>query len=387
MNRVLWRTLAVLTLVAGASPAGIFAIELPRTGQTLCYDSVDPFGQVPCAGTGQDGEIRAGAPIPDPRFVDNGDGTMTDNLTGLVWLREIHCPELGGEATRYPWGEILSAVAVLAEGQCGLADGSVAGDWRLPNIVELESLYDGSVQTNFTPYLLGHGFTGNPYNEVRYYSSTTRIDSGGNSSAYSLGQGNFVVESYPKGGGYEASALAVRGTSSRLWKTGQTACYQAVSPYTEIPCAGTGQDGEYQAGVAWPNPRFADNGNGTVTDNLTGLVWLKNANCFGDRTWADALSDARGLADGQCGLSDGSSAGQWRLPNRKELFSLIDYGAIWPKLPAGHPFDNVQTGYQKGPWTSTTYNPVSTGSSWIVLFGDTCCNGSGNIKTAEKSGP
>ena len=62
-------------------------------------------------------------------------------------------------------------------------------------------------------------------------------------------------------------------------KTGQTISYEP------------GDDGYYQKGVAWPNPRFTDNGDGTVTDNLTGLIWLKNANCFGTRTWATALSD------------------------------------------------------------------------------------------------
>ena len=45
----------------------------------------------------------------------------------------------------------------------------------------------------------------------------------------------------------------------------------------------TGDDGDLQRGVAWPDPRFTDNGDGTVTDNLTGLIWLKNANCFGTR--------------------------------------------------------------------------------------------------------
>ena len=50
--------------------------------------------------------------------------------------------------------------------------------------------------------------------------------------------------------------------------------------------------------MAWPNPRFTDNSDGTVTDNLTGLIWLKDANCFGDRTWISALSDANGLASG-----------------------------------------------------------------------------------------
>ena len=91
-----------------------------------------------------------------------------------------------------------------------------------------------------------------------------------------------------------------------------------MTPRKVIPCVGTGQDGDWQKGVAWPNPRFTDNGNGTVTDNLTGLTWLKNANCYGTRVWATALTDANTLNSGECGLTDGSVEGDWRLPNVRE---------------------------------------------------------------------
>jgi hypothetical protein len=64
--------------------------------------------------------------------------------------------------------------------------------------------------------------------------------------------------------------------------------------------------------------RYADCGNGTVTDTATGLIWLKNANCFLHRSYADANETAAGLAAGQCGLTDGSSAGDWRLPTAAE---------------------------------------------------------------------
>lgn len=123
---------------------------------------------------------------------------------------------------------------------------------------------------------------------------------------------------------------------ARLPATGQTSCYDSAG--TVIPCAGTGQDGETQIGVAWPVPRFTDNGNGTVTDNLTGLIWLKNANCFGAQNWISALSLASSLASGQCGLSDGSAVGHWRLPNVVELESLLDERQPGIMLPLGHPF-------------------------------------------------
>lgn len=139
-------------------------------------------------------------------------------------------------------------------------------------------------------------------------------------------------------------------------RTGQTGCWNASG--TPIACAGTGQDGEKLKGVVSPAPRFTDNGNGTVTDNLTGLIWLKNANCWGQINWATALANANSLASGACGLSDGSAAGQWRLPNIKERQSLISFQNISPALPTGHPFINVQT--TRYYWSATTSLADST---------------------------
>ena len=154
-------------------------------------------------------------------------------------------------------------------------------------------------------------------------------------------------------------------------KTGQTISYA------------TGDDGDLQKGVGWPNPRFTDNGDGTVTDNLTGLIWLKDANCFGLRTWDDALSDCNELVNGSCSLTDGSRAGDWRLPNYRELFSLINAEAFdpddifEPALPIGHPFTNVESFYY---WSSTT-NAQSNEIAWDVYMptGSVYYDSKGNI--------
>ena len=139
---------------------------------------------------------------------------------------------------------------------------------------------------------------------------------------------------------------------AETWRTGQTVSY------------GAGDDGDVQAGVVWPTPRFSDNRDGTITDYLTGLIWLKNANCFGTRNWSDALNLSNGLASGSCGLSDGSLAGDWRLPNRKEVFSLVDFSSFRPALPDGHRFTNVQS---SGYWTASTYAGDSS-RAWLVIF-------------------
>jgi len=155
------------------------------------------------------------------------------------------------------------------------------------------------------------------------------------------------------------------GKSASVPKTGQTASYAA------------GDDGALKKGVAWPTPRFTDNKNGTVTDNLTRLIWMKNANVFNWYTWADALTAANGLKSGDAGtgLTDGSKAGDWRLPNIKELQSLVDYGWFSPSLPntlgtgkwaEGNPFQGVQS---LPYWSSTTY-PGSPNVAWCAFFED-----------------
>jgi len=161
------------------------------------------------------------------------------------------------------------------------------------------------------------------------------------------------------------------GPPAPVEKTGQTVLYA------------TGDDGDLEKGVAWPNPRFTDNEDGTVTDNLTGLIWLKNANCPGTKPWSSALAWANGLYDGcpdcggtdnDCGLSDGSVAGDWRLPNVRELQSLIHYGLYDPAVPnttgtgkwtSGDPFTNVQLLHY---WSSTT-DASDTSYAWSVYFG------------------
>lgn len=137
-------------------------------------------------------------------------------------------------------------------------------------------------------------------------------------------------------------------------KTGQDTLYE------------TGDDGDLKRGMAWPDPRFVDNGDGTVTDKLNGLFWLKNASCFGASTWSQAISDCSGLASGACSLTDGSSPGEWRLPNIDELLSLIDRSQTAPALPSGTSFVDAQASNY---WSSTS-SSSNTDSAWFVFFAD-----------------
>lgn len=124
-----------------------------------------------------------------------------------------------------------------------------------------------------------------------------------------------------------------------------------------------GDDGYYEKGVAWPNPRFTvQTDTNCVLDNMTGLMWARNANLVGVTNWDKAIIYCENLNYG--GQTD------WRLPNRRELFSLIDDGAMGVALPQGHPFSGVQDNYY---WSSTA-DPQEAlkhlDQKWIVDMGD-----------------
>jgi len=160
----------------------------------------------------------------------------------------------------------------------------------------------------------------------------------------------------------------------------------------KIPCDFKRQYTELLLSGPIPDPRFIDNKDGTVTDRLTGLIWLKNMNCFGMMNWEGAMLAAKGLKDGDCGpdseliLSDASSAGEWRLPTMGELCTLIDFSRRDPALPRGHMFSAVPPGYH---WSATKLHYYS-GMAWIVYFesGTTCyedvTNQAGHILPVRK---
>jgi hypothetical protein len=127
-----------------------------------------------------------------------------------------------------------------------------------------------------------------------------------------------------------------------LPKTGQTTSYT------------TNDDGDLQAGITMS---FTDNSDGTVTDNVTGLMWQQDG-VYNATSWQDAID--------YCINNVAELPGEdWRLPNIKELQSIVDYGRVNPSIDTDV-FTNTQSDSY---WSGTTYHDF-TGIAWIVYFSD-----------------
>jgi hypothetical protein len=311
----------------GVTDAGIYFtvidyVSQPHASLTganfTAYDGTNPLvrlaatGQQTSYAAGDDGAEKKGVGWGSAaRFTDNGDGSVTDTVTGLVWLKDAGCLPAG------TWAAAIAEANGLAAGACGLTDGSKAGDWRLPNLNELASVVDGSAAH---PALTA----GNPFARVSsgiYWSSTSYFGGAlGSPNAWAVRMDD---------GGYINDGLAnsKTGASNGVWAVRGAGVGQvqlaATGYYDETGQQVKGDDGDLQTGVGLTYPRWIDNGNGTITDTMTGLRWMKEANCIAD-VWANAVAEVQSLASGMCGLTDGSAPGDWRMPNRNEMQSLED---------------------------------------------------------------
>jgi len=153
-------------------------------------------------------------------------------------------------------------------------------------------------------------------------------------------------------------------------KTGMTTSYDTNFPPRD--------DGALQRGLAWPTPRLINNGNGTVTDNQTGLIWLRDmqgagvgnaTNWQGALNWVNELNSKGTMRGHYAGdtSNGGTNQTDWRLPQYYELLSLVDISQTnSPYLPlGGQTFTNTQGYY----WSSTTQSgSANTNSAWYVNF-------------------
>ena len=133
------------TIEVPPSPGPSYAF--PATGQTTCWDPADttvPISTIACPGTRQDGEIQAGATLA---YVDNGNGTITDSNTGLMWEKLSDDGAIHDRDTTYTWANAFTVKIATLNGGAGFA---ARTDWRMPNKKELESIVNAEV---FNPTL------------------------------------------------------------------------------------------------------------------------------------------------------------------------------------------------------------------------------------------
>ncbi len=335
-------------------------VQVPATGQRLCHSGDHML--IPCQGTGHDGDTRAGAAWPVPRFVAGSGaeaGCVTDTLTGVMWTQS---PVTAATRT---WAEAIDDINIGM--WCG------HDDWRLANLAEMQSLVHYGFAEEAcgeapceTPaaWLNTQGFTGV---EPDWYWASTSWGGNPADDAWHVNLLDGRASTTSKPNPYYAWAVRAGQAGApdaaypaNLPRTGQQISYRA------------GDDGAHLAGVSWPAPRFVESGE-TVTDTLSGLMWLKDANCMltnhpeadpdftadGRVAWWVALEFVRGVNGGVYG---DCMAGfrDWRLANTAEMLSLADRSRGYPAtLPTGHPFINVDTAY----WTSTDVSGTP-GQAW-----------------------
>lgn len=315
----------VLVVAAGGRCADKPTSPVVDTGQQRCYAN-GPEIAYPKAGEayfGQDGQYVGNM----PKYKDNRDGTVTDLVTGLIWQKTP---------------DFVKRTQDDAEAYARKLKLAGHDDWRLPTIKELFSLADfrGNMRTR-TPYIdttvfafeyprSNRGESGRPgqRNMDAQYCSSTRylgITMGRDQSAFGFNFADGRIKSYP------------------LRARRYVRCVRGKPGYGEN--------------------RFRDNGNGTVTDAATGLIWQK-ADSVKTMDWKHALAYAECLK--LAGRND------WRLPNVKELQTIVDYGrapdATDPKKrgPAIDGVFGLTTG-ESWFWSNTTH--IENAGAYYVCVG------------------
>jgi len=286
------------------------------TGQTECYDDARAIAP-PATGqpfAGQDAQY----PHRTPAYKDNGDGTITDLHTGLMWVK--------ARGNKVPFADAVA----------GAAGCRVGGyqDWRMPTIKELYSLinFNGSfrqegnavpfIDTRFFGFVYGDPAQGERPIDCQDWSATCYRGTtmNGNATVFGVNFADGRIKGYPR-------------------ERGPRGVHKLYVRYV-------------RGNPDYGKNDFHDNGDGTVTDRATGLMWMQADSGTG-MNWQAALAwvQARN-AEQYLGYSD------WRLPDAKELQSIVDYTRDPATAPAIDPiFKTTRLADGEYPycWTGTTH--------------------------------
>ncbi len=334
------------------TPTGTYLVV--DTGQSQCYDDVfaitcpdegDPF-------SGQDAQYMGNAPS---FMLGQDELTVYDSNSGLTWQQS---PDTDGDDIldsddKLTWTEFQSRAAILNAQVFGGYD-----DWREPTIKELYSLIDFSgvdpsgysgdpstltpfIDTDYFEFVYGDEDAGERIIDAQYWSDTQYVGTVFNNEIAIFGV-NFAdgrIKGYPRdsgpGGTMTQFARYVRG------------------------------------GTNYGTNDYVDNGDGTITDLASGLMWMQDDSGAG-MVWEDALSHAENLSY--------ADHDDWRLPNAKELQSIVDYtrsptttgsAAIDPLFSCSTIIDEAGNTNYAFYWASTTHAGWMTGGEYgaYVAFG------------------
>ena len=278
-----------LSYTVGAATNTSTTAYLPDTGQTINYTST--FGE------------DADYTIHPPAYLNNGDGTISDKVTGLMWQQTD-----GGEMT---WDNATNYPSTLTLGGYG--------DWRLPTAHEIFGIVcHGAIN----PALNTNFFTAN--SAGYWWSRDQQVGNASNIWVVNAGGG---IGNHPKSETYSASGS---------------------NKYFHVRCV----RGIVAPSKASPQRHFVDNGNGTVTDSDTGLTW-QQAEITSRTNWEGALQYAAALTLG--GQTD------WRLPNIKELQSINDETLVAPSISTTYFPGATASRY----WSSTSMHGT-TNEAWFL---------------------
>ena len=337
----------------GAAKRNALTYRIVDTGVVEFYNntSIIPRPEAGAPFFGQDAQYRTNP----PSYTDNGDGTVTDNVTGLMWQKVM--------------GEKMTFEEALRRAAASGLGGH--HDWRVPSIKELYSLilFTGRVQgqraiqpfinTKYFDQPLGNRGLGEREIDAQTWSSTEYVGRTMRNDETVFGV-NFVdgrIKGYPK---YHPRT----GRPNRMY-------FRFVRGNPE-----------------YGNNKFVDNGDGTVTDLATGLMWQK-ADSGRGMDWESALKYAQDLSL--------AGHGDWRLPDAKELQSIVDYSRspqtsnspaidpVFKTTAIKDPLGNRQYPYF---WTGTTHldgrNPYD--SAVYLAFGAAQGNMHGRLMDVHGAG-
>jgi hypothetical protein len=298
---LLLKGITIALAIIAINSVGICQTQLYKivgTGQNNSYNNSGII-TIPASGETFYGQ-NSNHPGNIPEYTDNGDGTITDKISGLMWEKTT---DKNGDGTINYYDKKTYAEALTGASACRTGGYT---DWRLPTIKEQYSL------------IMYYGAESNP-NATTQGTSVPFI----NTNYFTFGYGD--INSSSHGATSDERLIDAQYATSSIYVSttmnGQSTMFGVNFADGRIKGYPSTNQKKYfvlyvRGNTAYGKNDFKDNGNGTITDNATGLMWMQNDN-ESPVLWENALSYAENFS--YAGYSD------WRLPDVKELQSLIDY--------------------------------------------------------------